>query len=63
MSEGAVERAVEGTLIRRGDPGYESARTDAAAVRRSYAPAAWDRLQELKARWDPENLFRSCLAP
>lgn len=35
----------------------------AAAVRRSYTPAAWDRLGELKARWDPENLFHSYLAP
>ncbi|MEE4418911.1 FAD-binding oxidoreductase [Streptomyces bugieae] len=27
----------------------------------SYAPAAWDRLAEIKARWDPENLFHSYL--
>lgn len=32
-------------------------------ARRSYAPADWDRLQELKARWDPENVFHSYLAP
>ncbi|MEV4440084.1 FAD-binding oxidoreductase [Streptomyces sp. NPDC049577] len=33
------------------------------AARLSYSPAAWDRLRELKARWDPENLFHSYLAP
>ncbi|MBT2383121.1 FAD-binding oxidoreductase [Streptomyces sp. ISL-11] len=32
-------------------------------ARRSYAPAAWDRLQELKAAWDPDNVFHSYLAP
>ncbi|GGX75101.1 FAD-binding oxidoreductase [Streptomyces hiroshimensis] len=36
---------------------------DASRVRRSYAPADWDRLQELKAAWDPENVFHSYLAP
>ncbi|GHC68648.1 FAD-binding oxidoreductase [Streptomyces cinnamoneus] len=36
---------------------------DAAGARRSYAPADWDRLQELKARWDPENLFHTYLTP
>ncbi|MGW7576095.1 FAD-binding oxidoreductase [Streptomyces sp. NPDC054765] len=35
----------------------------AARARRSYAPATWDRLQEIKAQWDPENLFHSYLAP
>ncbi|MGW7487465.1 FAD-binding oxidoreductase [Streptomyces sp. NPDC054786] len=36
---------------------------DAARARRSYAPATWDRLQEIKAQWDPDNLFHSYLAP
>ncbi|GAB7035398.1 FAD-binding oxidoreductase [Streptomyces sp. NPDC021749] len=36
---------------------------DAARARRSYAPAAWDRLQEVKALWDPDGLFPSYLAP
>ncbi|MGP8303355.1 FAD-binding oxidoreductase [Streptomyces inhibens] len=36
---------------------------DPARARRSYAPATWDRLQEIKAQWDPENLFHSYLAP
>lgn len=36
---------------------------DAARARRSYTPATWDRLQELKAEWDPDNLFHSYLAP
>ncbi|MGX1759261.1 FAD-binding oxidoreductase [Streptomyces lydicus] len=36
---------------------------DAARARRSYTPAAWDRLQEIKAQWDPDNLFHSYLAP
>ncbi|MEV4927791.1 FAD-binding oxidoreductase [Streptomyces roseoverticillatus] len=36
---------------------------DASRARRSYAPADWDRLQELKAAWDPENVFHSYLAP
>ncbi|MFV8132123.1 FAD-binding oxidoreductase [Streptomyces syringium] len=36
---------------------------DASRARRAYAPADWDRLQELKAAWDPENLFQSYLAP
>ncbi|MGW7025498.1 FAD-binding oxidoreductase [Streptomyces decoyicus] len=36
---------------------------DAARARRSYTPAAWDRLQEIKAQWDPENVFHSYLAP
>ncbi|MFD8542471.1 FAD-binding oxidoreductase [Streptomyces sp. NPDC059649] len=29
----------------------------------SYAPAAWDRLAEIKARWDPDDLFHSYLGP
>ncbi|MFI9722751.1 FAD-binding oxidoreductase [Streptomyces sp. NPDC052396] len=33
------------------------------AARRCYVPADWDRLRELKARWDPDNLFHSCLTP
>lgn len=36
---------------------------DASRARRAYAPADWDRLQELKAAWDPDNLFHSYLAP
>ncbi|MFI9257769.1 FAD-binding oxidoreductase [Streptomyces sioyaensis] len=36
---------------------------DAARPRRSYAPATWDRLQEVKAQWDPDNVFHSYLAP
>ncbi|MEU4213259.1 FAD-binding oxidoreductase [Streptomyces sp. NPDC026206] len=36
---------------------------DASRARRSYAPADWDRLQELKAAWDPGNVFHSYLAP
>ncbi|MGI5531367.1 FAD-binding oxidoreductase [Streptomyces syringium] len=36
---------------------------DASRARRAYAPADWDRLQELKAAWDPDNLFQSYLAP
>lgn len=36
---------------------------DAGRARRSYAPADWDRLQELKLKWDPENVFHSYLAP
>ncbi|WP_330477243.1 FAD-binding oxidoreductase [Streptomyces platensis] len=36
---------------------------DPARARRSYTPATWDRLQEIKAQWDPENLFHSYLAP
>ncbi|GHG51960.1 FAD-binding oxidoreductase [Streptomyces griseocarneus] len=36
---------------------------DASRARRSYAPADWERLQELKAAWDPENVFHSYLAP
>jgi FAD/FMN-containing dehydrogenase len=27
-------------------------------VRAAYAPATWDRLVEVKRRWDPENVFR-----
>ncbi|MFV5991679.1 FAD-binding oxidoreductase [Streptomyces sp. NPDC056231] len=36
---------------------------DAGRARRSYAPADWDRLQELKLTWDPDNVFHSYLAP
>ncbi|WP_338932461.1 FAD-binding oxidoreductase [Streptomyces netropsis] len=36
---------------------------DASRARRAYAPADWDRLQELKAAWDPDNLFQPYLAP
>ncbi|QHC22329.1 FAD-binding oxidoreductase [Streptomyces sp. GS7] len=32
-------------------------------ARRAYPPAHWDRLQEIKAEWDPENRFHSYLAP
>jgi FAD/FMN-containing dehydrogenase len=50
-----------------GNGGHYIAETDleadAARARRSYAPADWDRLQELKAQWDPGNLFHSYLAP
>ncbi|MFG2096829.1 FAD-binding oxidoreductase [Streptomyces sp. NPDC048612] len=51
----------------RDDGGHYIAETDleagAARARRSYTPATWDRLQEIKAQWDPENLFHSYLAP
>ncbi|GES33302.1 FAD-binding oxidoreductase [Streptomyces angustmyceticus] len=51
----------------RGDGFHYIAETDleadAARARRSYTPAAWDRLQEIKAQWDPDNLFHSYLAP
>lgn len=51
----------------RGDGCRYIAETDLEAgparARRSYAPATWDRLQEIKAQWDPENLFHSYLAP
>ncbi|MEV5242752.1 FAD-binding oxidoreductase [Streptomyces cinnamoneus] len=47
--------------------GHYIAETDqeAASTRaqRSYTPADWDALREVKARWDPENLFHSYLAP
>ncbi|MEU1311226.1 FAD-binding oxidoreductase [Streptomyces cinnamoneus] len=36
---------------------------DAASARRSYTPADWDHLQELKAHWDPENVFHTYLTP
>ncbi|HEU0297798.1 MAG TPA: FAD-binding protein, partial [Longimicrobium sp.] len=29
-----------------------------ARVRQAYTPGAWERLAALKARWDPENVFR-----
>ncbi|GGU76131.1 oxidoreductase [Streptomyces albospinus] len=32
-------------------------------ARRAYPPAHWDRLQEIKAEWDPDNRFHSYLAP
>jgi len=31
---------------------------DSAQVRRAYPPVTWERLRELKRRYDPENLLR-----
>ncbi|MET9585718.1 FAD-binding oxidoreductase [Streptomyces sp. NPDC006539] len=36
---------------------------DADRARRSYAAADWVRLQELKLKWDPDDVFHSYLAP
>ncbi|GAA3032863.1 FAD-binding oxidoreductase [Streptomyces olivoverticillatus] len=36
---------------------------DASRARRSYTPDAWYRLRELKAAWDPDNVFHSYFAP
>nr|WTB32346.1 BBE domain-containing protein [Streptomyces sp. NBC_00830] len=36
---------------------------DTDRARRSYAAADWVRLQELKLKWDPDNVFHSYLAP
>ncbi|GGN39791.1 oxidoreductase [Streptomyces kronopolitis] len=51
----------------RGEGRHYIAETDLEAgadrPRRSYTPAAWDRLQEIKAQWDPDNVFHSYLAP
>ena len=30
----------------------------ASRVRAAYAGATWDRLREVKAAWDPDNVFR-----
>ncbi|MEW2433847.1 FAD-binding oxidoreductase [Streptomyces caniferus] len=60
-------REAMATVNPRGDGFHYIAETDleagAARTRRSYTPAAWDRLQEIKAQWDPDNLFHSYLAP
>jgi FAD/FMN-containing dehydrogenase len=37
---------------------YVNAIADEGAVRSAYPPATWDRLVEVKRRWDPENVFR-----
>ncbi|MER6304557.1 FAD-binding oxidoreductase [Streptomyces sp. NPDC001657] len=51
----------------RGDGRHYIAEADLEAggprAEASYTPAAWDRLAETKARWDPENLFHSYLGP
>ncbi|MFJ3273327.1 MULTISPECIES: BBE domain-containing protein [unclassified Streptomyces] len=36
---------------------------DADRARRSYVAADWVRLQELKLKWEPDNVFHSYLAP
>ena len=55
------------TLDPGNDGGHYIAETDLEAdterARRSYRPADRDRLQELKARWDPHHVFHSYLAP
>lgn len=35
----------------------------AARSRRSYAPADWERLRQVRARWDPSGLFQDFLTP
>jgi FAD binding domain-containing protein/berberine-like enzyme len=48
--------------LSQGDPaGYENflGVEGEARVRAAYPGATWDRLRGLKARWDPDNLFRS----
>jgi FAD/FMN-containing dehydrogenase len=47
--------------LRQGDPGvYVNFLADEgpARVREAYPGATWDRLVEVKRRWDPDNLFR-----
>jgi FAD/FMN-containing dehydrogenase len=47
--------------LRQGDPGvYVNFLSDEgpARVREAYPGPTWDRLVEVKRRWDPENLFR-----
>jgi FAD/FMN-containing dehydrogenase len=47
--------------IRQGDPGaYVNFLGDEGpeAVRRAYPGPTWDRLVEVKRRYDPDNLFR-----
>jgi FAD/FMN-containing dehydrogenase len=49
------------TAVRQGDAGaYVGFMADEgeARVREAYPPAVWDRLVEIKARYDPANLFR-----
>lgn len=36
---------------------------DVSRARLSFAPADWERLRALKARYDPENVFHSYLQP
>jgi FAD/FMN-containing dehydrogenase len=47
--------------LRQGDPGvYVNFLSDEgpARVREAYPGPIWDRLVEVKRRWDPDNLFR-----
>jgi FAD/FMN-containing dehydrogenase len=46
--------------LRQGDGAYVGflSEVDAAAVRNAYSGSSWDRLREIKARYDPDNLFR-----
>ncbi|HWM35904.1 MAG TPA: FAD-binding oxidoreductase [Streptomyces sp.] len=61
-----LRRAMD-TLDPRGTGSHYIAEADLAAgasrSRRSYAPADWERLKQLKACWDPENLFHSYFTP
>ena len=48
--------------VRRGDPGAYvnfSGDTSESAVHEIYPGATWDRLVEVKSKYDPDNLFRS----
>jgi hypothetical protein len=66
--ERAADRQVHDTwadefaaVLRQGDPGaYVNFLSDEgpARVREAYPGPTWDRLVEVKRRWDPDNLFR-----
>ncbi|MEU7169787.1 BBE domain-containing protein [Streptomyces morookaense] len=58
MMSGADPPGRGGHYVAEADP-----EAGADAARRCYAPVDWERLRELKARWDPDNLFRFYLAP
>ncbi|MFJ8361662.1 BBE domain-containing protein [Streptomyces sp. NPDC093984] len=40
-----------------------SSATSSRARRRSFVPDDWQRLQSLKATYDPDGVFWSCLSP
>lgn len=60
----AVQRAWASDLASRLDPGYEGRYVafmgdeGPEAIRQAYPGGTWERLQSIKARYDPTNLFR-----